>query len=120
MNPTKIDFQIQEWTIDVEDGETVVLTFQAFDLEEHPDCVWDWVEVSYGSISQKFCGSTVPEPINSTSYIKVKIHSDSSVTGAGFSASWAPVNPARGFQSQNHPGNYPNNYDEVSSMLCLS
>ena len=64
------------------------MTFDSFDLEDCPDCGCDFVEVSYGSFSQKFCGSTIPGPFTSASPITVKIETDGSLRYPGFSASW--------------------------------
>ena len=64
------------------------MTFDSFDLEDCPDCGCDFVEVSYGSFSQKFCGSTIPGPFTSDSPITVKIETDGSLRYPGFSASW--------------------------------
>ena len=69
-----------------------MLTFEAFDIENHRSCGWDWVEVSYGSFSQKYCGSTIPGPFVSESPITVKIHTDGSITESGFRATWTTEN----------------------------
>ena len=73
-------------------GSMVRLTFEAFDIEDHEDCEWDWVEVSYGSFSEKFCGNSIPGPFVSESPITVKIHTDGSVTESGFRATWTTEN----------------------------
>ena len=93
---------LQEWTLTSENGGNIQLTFLSFDLEECSDyddyyyeytdectCVYDYVEVSYGSYSEKFCGDTVPEVITSCgSSMVIKFHSDGATTGAGFRAEW--------------------------------
>ena len=65
------------------------MTFDSFDVEDcWDDCCYDFVEVSYGSFSQKFCGSTIPGPFTADSPITVKMKTDESVRHQGFSASW--------------------------------
>ena len=61
-------------------GSLVFLTFSSFDLEamgSHGAC-WDYVEVNHGTVSEKFCGNTVPGPITSTgNTMTVRFYSDS-------------------------------------------
>ena len=90
------------------------LTFKSFDIEAHSSCDYDWVEVSYGSYSQKFCGpnsngeyyngngdnlgSSIPGPFTSTGLtMTVKMHTDGSVNWTGFRAVWGASNWAPGF-----------------------
>ena len=72
-------------------GEQITLTFEAFAIEYHSRCAYDWVEVTYddGS-SQKYCGDSIPGPFTSFTgtSMTVKMHTDYSVTEAGFKASW--------------------------------
>ena len=72
-------------------GEQITLTFEAFAIEYHSRCAYDWVEVIYddGS-SQKYCGDSIPGPFTSFTgtSMTVKIHTDYSVTESGFKASW--------------------------------
>ena len=74
-----------------ENGKEVNLFFESFDVDYNPtnqECVGDFVEVSYGSISQKFCGNTIPGPFKSNSPITVKMFTDSSGRRSGFNAIW--------------------------------
>ena len=75
------------------------LTFEAFDVEAHPSCDWDWVEVSYGSFNQKFCGSSIPGSFVSETPITVKFHSDESVKRSGFTATWTATTTTTTFES---------------------
>ena len=86
-------------------GSMVRLTFEAFDIEDHEDCEWDWVEVSYGSFSQKYCGSSIPGPFFSESPITVKIHTDHIVTESGFMATWTTENTNSTTTTTNTPTN---------------
>ena len=68
-----------------------MLTFETFDLESG-GCQYDYVEVSYDSYSQRYCGSTIPGPFTSTgSSMVVRFHSNGSQTRTGFSAAWTEV-----------------------------
>ena len=81
--------------MEVPDGYVIQLAFTSFDIElefeDDPTCVYDWVEVSYGSYREKFCGSSNPGQLNSTGpTMTVRMHTDSSVTRTGFRAVWTP------------------------------
>ena len=86
---------VQEWQLQVPNG-FIQLVFVSFDIEEYDsrltDCVYDWVEVYYGSYSEKFCGSSIPGPFTSTGpTMRVKMHTDGSVTRTGFRALWGDL-----------------------------
>ena len=50
---------------------------------------YDYVEVSFGSYNEKFCGSEVPGPITSTdNTMTVKFYSDDTLNYSGFRAQW--------------------------------
>ena len=73
-------------------GYLVQLSFETFDLEPSAYCRYDFVEVSYGPISTKFCGGSIPGPFVSTgTTMTVRIKTDSSVTGQGFKANWTSI-----------------------------
>ena len=86
--------KIQEWVLPPDSplpiGGKIKLTFEAFDLEPQygSRCIWDWVEVSHGSFSEKYCGTSIPGPFVSESPITVKIRTDYSRTYSGFRATW--------------------------------
>ena len=99
----------QVWTLEAENGGSIQLTFESFDLEKE-ECDYDYeynystyeyteectcpdyVEVSHGSYSEQFCGDMVPEPITSSgSSMVIKFYSDSGETGTGFRAVWIEV-----------------------------
>ena len=92
-NPS-ITSKIQEWVLPPDTplpiGGKIKLTFEAFDLEPkyRSRCIWDWVEVSYGSFSEKYCSTSIPGPFVSESPITVKIRTDYSRTYSGFRATW--------------------------------
>ena len=84
-------------------------------MEDHATCAYDYVEVSFGDYSERFCGGQVPGPFSSTDTITVKVHTDYSVTETGFSAVWtaAPASSSDTFTSRNHPAHYPDQYEMV-------
>jgi len=80
----------RNYTINAED--TVVITFLDFELEDNPDCSWDWVMIIDGDGSillPKTCGSDIPSPIRShTNTAVIVFHSDISETFRGFNITW--------------------------------
>ncbi|XP_078495990.1 cubilin isoform X1 [Ciona intestinalis] len=112
---------------------TITLTFTAFDLESHPDCRFDFVEVRTEMNAhcapnvRKYCGSTVPttQVITGQQYAYIQFFSDSSVTRPGFRMEWTVsadpcsmlglagsvghVSPY--YSASTHPANNPHNTD---------
>ncbi|KAK4882987.1 hypothetical protein RN001_006306 [Aquatica leii] len=82
------------WRITVPDDYQVALKFQSFEVENHDNCVYDYVEVRDGLTMDSpligvFCGYKTPPDIRSTSnYLSIKFVSDGSVQKAGFSATF--------------------------------
>ena len=73
-------------------GLQIVLTFETFELEDSVTCQFDYVEISYDSYIQKYCGTSIPEPHTSTrNRMKVKFHTDHSEVFSGFNATWSVV-----------------------------
>ena len=69
-----------------------MLTFDSFDLEYGSSCGYDYVEVSYDSYSQRYCGTSIPGPFTSTgSSMVVRFHSNWISTRTGFTAVWTEV-----------------------------
>ena len=79
--------------MEVSDGNRINLTFTSFEVEFDPfgDCGFDYVEVSYGNFSKKYCGLSVPGPFISNTTITVKFNSDDFYNETGFRAMWAVV-----------------------------
>ena len=88
-----VTFLFQNWPLRAQGaGGKIRLIFTSFDVEAERNCGYDYVEVSFGSFSRKYCGDSLPEPITSTgSTMSVKFHSDQSVTKSGFRAVWTEV-----------------------------
>ena len=63
-------------------GNTIIITFDAFDIEPEPRCEFDYVAVYDGYNSSadpllKACGSTIPDPIQTSGhYALLQFHSD--------------------------------------------
>ncbi|XP_007562022.2 ovochymase-2 [Poecilia formosa] len=83
---------LYQWRITVPEGERVRLTFTTFDLV--PDFCGDFVQIYDGhkagsALVGKFCGGTVPNPVESTSNtMVVRFKSDNSLTSKGFQATF--------------------------------
>ena len=75
----------------------VALKFQSFEIENHDNCVYDFLEIRDGDsvtapLIGAFCGYKMPKDIKSTSNsLWIKFVSDGSVQKAGFSASFMKV-----------------------------
>ncbi|ELU00391.1 hypothetical protein CAPTEDRAFT_221124 [Capitella teleta] len=82
------------WKITVPESYSVALRFQSFEIENHDNCVYDYLEVRDGHnedspLIGKFCGYKVPTDIKSLSNkLYVKFVSDGSVQKGGFAASF--------------------------------
>ncbi|XP_059143177.1 tolloid-like protein 1 [Physella acuta] len=82
------------WKITVEEGFTTALKFQSFEIENHENCVYDYLEVRDGAtelspLIGKFCGYTIPDDIQSTGrHLFVKFFSDASIQKEGFRATF--------------------------------
>ncbi|KAL8573023.1 hypothetical protein ACOMHN_010453 [Nucella lapillus] len=114
-----------EWTITVNTNYAISLTFHDFDMEGHQNCSFDAVEVYAGGDDTgpqltKLCHSqTTAQVTQSTgNVIFVRMRTDSSVSGRGFSASWTQIPGGCGgtystrngiVMSKNYPSNYPHN-----------
>ncbi|XP_061657366.1 bone morphogenetic protein 1-like isoform X3 [Syngnathoides biaculeatus] len=78
------------WVISAEKGYGVELLFQVFDIEEEPDCGYDYVELYDGADLKsprlgRFCGTGAPEEIYSAGdALVLKFHSDDSIGKKGF------------------------------------
>ncbi|KAG2466898.1 TLL1 protein, partial [Polypterus senegalus] len=82
------------WKITVSENYNVGLSFQAFEIERHDNCAYDYLEVRDGNTESspligRFCGYDKPEDIRSTSNILwMKFVSDGTVNKAGFAANF--------------------------------
>merc|ERR1711994_1130093 len=75
-------------------------------------CSYDWVQVSFGSFEEKYCGSVIPSPIiSSGNTMTVVFRTDGSITRTGFRAIWEAVDGDENEGEIESP-NYPNLYDD--------
>lgn len=81
-----------QWLIKTDESHQVSLKFDAFDLEAHDSCAYDYVELSDGDESSsnligRFCGNRVPgQLLSSGSSLLIRFVSDSDVSRGGFFA----------------------------------
>ncbi|XP_065321720.1 bone morphogenetic protein 1-like isoform X1 [Gordionus sp. m RMFG-2023] len=79
------------WILTVEEGYQVAITFQTFEIENHDNCVYDYLEVRGGKTNEapligRFCGYKLPPNLTSNAnYMYIHFKSDASVQKAGFS-----------------------------------
>ncbi|XP_063851508.1 protein tolkin-like [Scylla paramamosain] len=82
------------WRITVPEGHQVALRFHSFEIEEHDDCVYDYLDIRDGheensTLIGVFCGYKIPSDIKSVSNkMRIKFVTDGSVQKAGFSATF--------------------------------
>ncbi|CAG9862752.1 unnamed protein product [Phyllotreta striolata] len=80
------------WKLTVPKTYQVALRFQSFDLENHDNCAYDYLEIRDGIDSNSpvtgvYCGHKIPSEIISTSNeMTIRFLSDGSVQKTGFSA----------------------------------
>lgn len=86
-----------EWIIEADRDQSVRLTFDIFDLEDDPDCAYDFIEIIEGYSNKmlgKFCGNTIPKPIESSfESLIVRFQTDSTVGFRGFSGTYTSIDP---------------------------
>ncbi|XP_004457207.1 procollagen C-endopeptidase enhancer 1 [Dasypus novemcinctus] len=78
------------WTITVPEGQTVSLSFRVFDLELHPSCLYDALEVFAGADTSgkrlgRFCGTFRPAPVVAPgNQVTLRMTADEGTGGRGF------------------------------------
>ncbi|XP_067828866.1 tolloid-like protein 2 isoform X5 [Heptranchias perlo] len=82
------------WRITVAEEFHVGLVFQAFEIERHDSCAYDYLEIRDGDNADAplighFCGYNKPDDIKSSSNkLWMKFMSDGSISKAGFAANY--------------------------------
>ncbi|MGH0131801.1 UNVERIFIED_CONTAM: hypothetical protein FKN15_059903 [Acipenser sinensis] len=82
------------WKITVSEGFHVGLAFQAFEIERHDSCTYDYLEIRDGEADDSplighYCGYVKPDDVKSTSNkLWMKFVSDGSINKAGFAANF--------------------------------
>ncbi|CAL1537017.1 unnamed protein product [Lymnaea stagnalis] len=78
------------WTIKVDPGYLIILSFESFDLEDDLNCAFDYLEIMEGSketdpLIGKYCGLSYPKKIQSTgNQLFIRFVSDSDTQRNGF------------------------------------
>ncbi|CAH0385765.1 unnamed protein product [Bemisia tabaci] len=94
-----------DYYVQIESGEStrIVIQFESLDLEHQTECLYDFIElrsIAPDAEPVKFCGHHEPPFLNGLNFVSeknkvlVRFHSDYSVSGFGFSASWHAVDVA--------------------------
>uniref|UniRef100_A0AAQ4PGY7 Cubilin n=1 Tax=Gasterosteus aculeatus aculeatus TaxID=481459 RepID=A0AAQ4PGY7_GASAC len=115
------------WYVTTAAGSSITLTVHEFDVEFHPDCSYDVLEVFGGpdllapQLAELCSTTSSPMRVSSTgNRLTVRFKSDAYVSGRGFNASWAEVQggcggpvtaPSGEIHSPWYPSSYPNNVD---------
>ncbi|XP_025950725.2 tolloid-like protein 2 isoform X2 [Dromaius novaehollandiae] len=82
------------WKITVSEGFHIGITFQAFEIEWHDTCSYDYLEIrdgltEYSPLIGHFCGYEKPEDVKSSSNkVWMKFASDATINKAGFAANF--------------------------------
>ena len=78
---------VQTWTLAVDAGLRINITFLHFDIEDYSTCRYDWLQIE----GEKYCGEwTTPFTIiTNTNNVDVTFISDRSETRTGFLAIWS-------------------------------
>ncbi|XP_028817904.1 membrane frizzled-related protein [Denticeps clupeoides] len=90
--------QLCTWTISVQEGDVVRLSFRNFSLETQDVCEFDYVEVhdsanaGGGNVLGRFCGSSLPPDLTSSGpAMTVLFVADEGVADSGFYASYQAI-----------------------------
>ncbi|KAJ0063491.1 hypothetical protein NL108_002642, partial [Boleophthalmus pectinirostris] len=86
------------WVISVPAPALVQLHVSVMSVEGPSPCLFDWLQVQeqsqHTSFVTRFCGNVAPPTVNTnSSTVWVTFHSDSSISGSGFSAQYRAVLP---------------------------
>lgn len=78
------------WTLRAPTGYIIQITFNDFDIEEAPNCIYDSLSLDNGESQTKFCGATAKGLSfnSSANEMHVSFSSDFSIQKKGFNASY--------------------------------
>nr|XP_045014050.1 adhesion G-protein coupled receptor G6 isoform X2 [Jaculus jaculus] len=81
------------WTLRAPTGYIIQITFNDFDIEEAPNCIYDSLSLDNGESQTKFCGATAKGLSfnSSANEMHVSFSSDFSIQKKGFNASYTRV-----------------------------
>ncbi|CAJ1066153.1 membrane frizzled-related protein [Xyrichtys novacula] len=90
--------QFCTWSVSVEEGHVITLSFKNFSLETQDVCEFDYVEVhdstdpGAGRVLGRFCGTTLPPDLTSSGpHMTVVFVADEGVADSGFNATYQAV-----------------------------
>ena len=83
---------VETWTLTVDEGQRVNLTFLDFHIEDDEDnlCAYDWIDLASDNYNSRHCGQT-SEPwtiISNGNTLTITFRSDGIETRTGFLAVW--------------------------------
>ena len=83
----------QVWSLAVEEGQRINITFLYFDIEDEELCQWDWVELISDKYNFRHCGQTTKpwSIIIDTNSVTLRFSSDFIYVHTGFLAIWSPT-----------------------------
>ncbi|XP_040824205.1 cubilin [Ochotona curzoniae] len=119
------------WYLSTTPGSSIQLTIHDFDVEFHPSCNYDTLEIYggpdfYAPRITQLCvqrSSVIPMHVSSTgNELAIRFRTDSSINGRGFNVSWQEIPGGCGgtFHAPNgeiHSPNYPSPY--MNNTACL-
>ena len=73
------------------------LLFDHFDLEDSPDCLNDYLEMTANNRTQTYCGSNAPSLMQYDGPITLKFHSDFIINGTGFNLTYREIAKGNAF-----------------------
>ncbi|XP_078577514.1 tolloid-like protein 2 [Branchiostoma floridae x Branchiostoma japonicum] len=83
------------WRIMVDEGQRIVIVFNALEIEHHAQCSYDYLQIRDGSEPtapslSKVCGNSMQSPVTSSgNNVLINFRSDTSVGGEGFNIEWS-------------------------------
>ncbi|XP_052697133.1 cubilin-like isoform X2 [Crassostrea angulata] len=111
------------WTIRVTPGNRVGISFQTFNLMNHPSCNYDYVELRegdvHGRLIGRYCGTRFPGNLTAANGLWIKFRSDEYGSGTGFLAEFNTMyggdltGSSGQVASPNYPNQYPHNVNYV-------
>ncbi|XP_071942939.1 cubilin-like isoform X2 [Antedon mediterranea] len=123
------------WLVEGPPGSQLTLSFTAFDIESHPDCIYDYLAVFNGgnfdspkiSGQNPWCGNTLPSTVTTSSNkALVQFMSDAFEAAQGFRLEWTTVTSGCGgnfhgntgtIKSSNYPSNYHSNEECIWTII---
>ncbi|XP_043273312.1 cubilin-like [Venturia canescens] len=106
------------WKIAVSAGSRIQLIMVDFDVEDHSNCRYDYVEFTSGAHDPRkkptrYCGTSIPPYIDvDSNIVSIRFRSDYTNSGRGFHIKYETLcaNKIRGFDGIIESPNFPNDY----------